>query len=99
MSRSRRYYFFRCFFRKSDEARPRGLRRRFVVAAALVAMEAVAGVRIDVDLAVAAALRLDRLDIRHRDALVLLAEMHLHRHLRLLVGELRDLAAVVGDRA
>src|SRR4051812_18250746 len=79
-------------------ALPRELRRAFVVAAALIAMEAMAGIRINVDFAVRTLL-LDDLDVGHRDALVLLAEVHLHRNLRLLVGELGDHAAVVSDSA
>src|SRR5579863_3331960 len=60
-------------------------------------MKTVPGVGIDVDLAIAAAFLLDRLDVAHRDRGVLLAEMQLCRHLRLLVGILGDLAAVIAD--
>src|ERR1700736_6343986 len=69
---------------------------RLVVARALLADEAVAG-RIDVDVAVRPLLA-DDLDVRHRDRLVLLAEMQLGRYLRLLVGILGDLPAVEADR-
>src|SRR5216684_7217038 len=79
-------------------ALPGGLGARLIVAPALVAMEAVLGAGIDVNLAVAAALALDRVDVAHRDRGVLVAEMHLGRHLRLLVGVLGDLAAVIADR-
>src|SRR5215207_7340736 len=68
-----------------------------VEAAALVAMEAMAGVLVHVDIDVRTLL-LDRLDIGHRDAGILLAEMQLHRALRLLVGEGDDAAAVITDR-
>src|ERR1700742_4642317 len=61
-------------------------------------MEAVAAIRIDEDLAVAAALLFDRLHGGHRDAGILLAEVKLRRALRLLVGEVDDAAAVVADR-
>src|SRR4051812_41335317 len=61
-------------------------------------MEAVAALRIDVDLAVTAALLLDDLDVGHRDALIFLAEVQLHRAFRLLVGEGDDAAAVIADR-
>src|SRR5262245_42367152 len=67
-------------------ALPGGLGARLVEAAALVAMEAVTGDRVDEDLAVAAALLLDHVHVGHRDGLVGLAEMHHHGHLRLLVG-------------
>ena len=60
-------------------------------------MEAVLRVGIDIDLAVAAAFLLDHLDVAHRNRSVLLAEMHLHRHFRLLVGVLGDLPAVIAD--
>src|ERR1019366_10504204 len=68
-----------------------------VVTGALVAIKAVRGPGIDVSVR----LRLLLLDARHhihRDAFVLLAEMHLQRAFRLLVGELADHAAVIGDR-
>jgi hypothetical protein len=69
-----------------------------VEAAALVAVEAVLRVGIDVDLGIAAALLLDDLDVGHRDRGVFFAEMHQGRDLRLLIGVLGDLAAVVADR-
>src|SRR5207248_3839165 len=58
----------------------------------LVAMEAVTG-GIKVKFAIGS-LGADRLDVRHRDALVLFAEMHLRGAARLLVGGFGDLAAV-----
>ncbi len=78
-------------------ALPGELGARVVEAAALVTVEAVLRFGIDEDLAVAAALLLDDLDVGHRDRGILFAEMHQQRHLRLLVHILRDLAAVVGD--
>src|SRR5215510_3915574 len=80
-----------------ERARPGDLRGGLVVAGALVAMETMRRVRIGIDLALRA-LPFDHLDVAHRDALILLAEMHLHRDLRLFVRELGDLAAIVGDR-
>src|SRR5262249_40309430 len=77
-----------------ERALPRHLRARLVKAAALVAVEAVAGVLVDVDVAVEALL-LDDLDVAQRNALVLVAEMHLRRAARLLVREGDDPAAVV----
>src|SRR6185503_19755105 len=79
-------------------ALPGEIAARLVEAAALVAMEAVATAWIDVDLAVAGTLLLDGLDVGHRDAGILLAEVQLHRALRLLVSEGDDAAAVIADR-
>src|ERR1700744_2732976 len=76
---------------------PRLLARRLVVAAALVAGEAMAGALVDVDVAIPALL-LDQGDVGHRDRLVLVAEVQLRRNLRLEVDVLGDLAAVVADR-
>src|SRR5262249_22420818 len=64
-------------------ALPGGLGACLVKAPTLVAMEAVRGAGIDVDLAVAAAFLLDDLHVAHRDRGVLVAEMHLCGHLRL----------------
>src|SRR5262249_14936231 len=69
-----------------------------VVACALVTMESMRCIRIGVDLA-RRALALDNRDVAHGIALVLFAEMHRHRHLGLLVGDLGDLAAVIGNRS
>src|SRR5262245_34718279 len=76
---------------------PRDLRARLVVAATLVAMEAVAGILVHVDVAVGALL-LDGLHVAHRDALILVAEMELRRDPRLLVREGDDATAVIADR-
>jgi len=68
--------------------------RAIFVAAALVAVEAVAG-RVDVDLD---ALRVGRphlLDVAERNGVVLLAEMHQHRASRLLLRDRADAAAVI----
>src|SRR5713101_9876196 len=69
----------------------------FVVAAALVAGEAVAGV-VDMNFHIRTLL-LDDLDVAHRDRMILVAEMQERRNLRPPVGILRDGAAVVTDRA
>src|SRR6185437_10078414 len=82
---------------KSERPLPGGFCRRLVVAAALVAKKAVPCARIHKDLAIAAALLFDQLDVGHRDRSVLFAEMQLRRHLRLLVDILGDLAAVITD--
>src|SRR6266568_7545501 len=81
-----------------ERTRPGDLRGCLVIAGALVAMKSMRRVRIGVDLTLRT-LALDYRDVAHRNALILLAEMHLHRHLRLLVGELGDLPAIVGDRS
>src|ERR1700730_452314 len=92
---------FQMFLEEIRGALPGRLGARAVEAAALVAMEAVLRVGVDVDLAVAAALLLDRLDVAHRDRGVLLAEMHLGGDRRLLGGVLGDPPAAIanGSRA
>src|SRR5216684_1416100 len=77
---------------------PRHVAAVLVEAAALVAMEAVAGVLVDEDFDVGPLL-LDDLDVGHRDAGILLAEVKLGRALRLLVGKGDDAAAVIADRS
>src|SRR5262249_56411259 len=89
--RRARSSLFQVFLEKIHGARPGRLGARAVEAPALVAVEAVLRVGVDVDLAVAAALLLDYLDVAHRDRGILVAEMHLRRHLRLLVGILGNL--------
>src|SRR5204862_238385 len=81
---------------KRLRAAPGNIRARLVEARAFITVEAVAGTLVDVDLAVGALL-FDRLHIRHRDALVLVAEMHLRRTCGLFIGECGDPAAVVAD--
>src|SRR5438477_7917787 len=78
-------------------ARPGGIGAGLVVARPLVAMEAVLRARIDEHLDLRS-LGLDGLDIGQRNPGVLLAEMQLRRHLRLVVSEARDGAAVIADR-
>ena len=82
-------------FQKCRRALPGDLGCVGVVAAALVAMKSVAGALVDIDLAVGTFL-LDDFHVGHRDALIGLAEMHLHRAFRLLIGERNDAAAVIG---
>src|SRR5438105_3152935 len=77
--------------------RPRRLGCLFVIARALIAMKSMAGIGIRVDFGLRSFFP-DGLDVAHRNALVLLAEMHLDRHFRLLVSEFRDLAPVIGNR-
>src|SRR5579859_574443 len=67
-----------------------------VVAGALVAVEAVAGiVEMDRNLRIA---RADLVDVGQRDALILLAEMQQGRNLGRAIEELADLSAVIADR-
>src|SRR5215510_7488503 len=77
---------------------PRGLGTRFMKASALVAMETVRRACVDVNLAVTTALFLDHLDVAHGDRCILIAEMHLRGHLRLLVDILGDLSPVIAHR-
>src|SRR5512139_54049 len=95
-ARARRL-LFQMLLEEVHGALPRGLGARLVEAPALVAMEAVLRIGIDEYLTVAAALLLDHLDVAHRNGSVLLAEVHLRRHFRLLVGILGDLPAVIAD--
>src|SRR4026209_2019098 len=74
-------------------ALPREIAGFLAVARALVAIEAVRRIRIGVDLG-PRRLLLEGHEPGHRDAVIFFAEMHLHRALRLLVGELADHAAV-----
>src|SRR5215510_10051013 len=67
------------------------------IARALVAVEAVRRVWISVGFRLWLLL-LDLVHDRHRNAIILLAEMHLQRAFRFLIGELADHAAVEGDR-
>src|SRR5262245_30739802 len=90
--------FLQVLLQEVQGALPSRLGAGVVEAAALVAMEAVLRIVIDEDFAVAAALLLDGLDVAHRDRCILLAEMHHERDLRLFVGVLGDLAAVIGNR-
>ena len=59
--------FLQVLLQECGRSLPGELGRRFVVAAAFVAKEAVLRVGIDVDLTIAAALLLDRLDVAHRN--------------------------------
>src|SRR5580698_1008400 len=92
-----RSLFFQMLLQERCRALPSEFGGRLVVAAALVAMKTVLRVGIHVDLAIAAALLLDDFDVAHRDRRIFLAEMQLRRHVRLLVGVLGDLAAVIAD--
>src|SRR6476469_7872659 len=67
------------------------------IARALVAVEAVRRVRISVGFRLRLLL-LDLVHDRHRNAVILLAEMHLQRAFRFLIGELADHATVKGNR-
>src|SRR6266566_4427649 len=81
----------------SQRASERLLVGGFVVAAALVAGEAVAGV-VDMNFHIRTLL-FDDLNIAHRDRMILVAEMQERRNLGLFVDIPRDGAAIVTDRA
>src|SRR3954469_21476706 len=81
-------------FQEGDGALPRDFRALRVVAAALVAIEAVAG-RIDVDLDAARMGGAQLVDVGERYGMVGLAEMRQHRAFRRLLRNRSDAAAVV----
>src|SRR4051794_20602973 len=80
-----------------EAARPGEVGAGLVVAGALVAVKAVLRAGIDVDLDIGP-LALDDLDVGQRNAGVLFAEMQLRPHLRLVIGEADDGAAIIADR-
>src|ERR1700738_3535713 len=82
---------------EAEAARPGDVSAGLVVARPLIAVESVLGARIDVDIDVGP-LGSDGLDVAERNACVLFAEMKLGRHVRLVVGEADDGAAVIADR-
>src|ERR1700726_3185956 len=82
---------------EAEAARPGDIRTGLVVAWPFVAMEAMLRARIDVDLDIGP-LGADGLDIAERYARVLFAEVQLRRHVRFVVGETNDGAAVIADR-
>src|SRR5215469_13054889 len=78
-----------------EAAAERQLRRAGIVAAALVAIEAVpSGIDMERDLGMRSA---HLLHVGHRDALVGLAEVQHDRHARLLVGMRSDRPAIITD--
>src|ERR1700682_5068369 len=83
---------------EAEAARPGDIGTGLVVARPLVAMKTVLRSRIDVDLDLGP-LCADGLDIGERNARILFAEMQLRRHLRFVVGETNDGAAVIADRS
>src|SRR5260370_13117071 len=82
---------------KFHAARPGDVGAGLVVTRPLVAVEAVLRAGIDVDLDVGP-LGADGLDIAKRNPGILFAEMQLRRHLRLVVGQANDGAALIADR-
>src|SRR5437764_11987706 len=84
-------------FEERDRALARDSRAFGVVAAALVAIEAVAG-RVNVNLDAARMGGAQLLDIGQRDRVIRLAEMRQHRAFRLLLRDRSDAAAVIDDR-
>src|SRR6185312_16781496 len=84
------------FLEEFERALERGLGGLGVVAAALVAAEAVPGL-VDIERDIGPRC-LHLLDVAHRDALILIAEMQHHRYLRLLARVRRHHAAVIAYR-
>src|ERR1700712_8761 len=82
---------------EGEAARPGNVGAGLVVTCALIAVEAVLGARIDMDLDLRP-LGLNGLDVAERNAGVFFAEMELGRHCRLVVGKAQDSAAVIADR-
>src|SRR5262249_46390489 len=78
-------------------AAPRERGTRLMIARPLIAVKAVTGIRMNVDLAIWSFL-LDDLYICHRNTLVLLAEMHLRWTARFFVSERSNPATVITDR-
>src|SRR4051794_29987928 len=66
-------------------------------ASAFVAVEAMAGARIDINLTIRPLL-FDVFDVAHRNALIGFAEMHLRGAARFFTGKGRDTSAVITDR-
>jgi hypothetical protein len=91
---------FRCLQmlgEKAETARPGDVGAGLVVTCARIAVETVLCVRIEVDLDVRS-LGADGLDVAERNAGILFTEMKLGRHLRLVIGEADNGAAVIADR-
>src|ERR1700738_702640 len=78
-------------------ALPRDVRVNLVIARALVAAEAVLRARINENLDIGS-LGANSLDVGERNADILLAEMQLRRHFRLVIGKTNDRAAIIADR-
>src|ERR1041385_2878875 len=89
---------FHVLRQKLRRALPGKIAGVLAVAGTLVAIEAMRRIGVGVDLGLRLFF-LDVLDGRHWNAVILLAEMHLYRALRLFVGELADHAAVERDRS
>src|SRR5260370_34217665 len=86
--------FFQMLGKEVEAARPGDICAGLVVTRPLIAVKAVLGARIDVDLDVGP-LGADGLDIAERNARVLFAEMQLRRHFRLVVGETDTGTAII----
>src|ERR1700738_1539167 len=78
-------------------ALPRDVRVNLVIARALVAAEAVLRARVNENLDVGA-VGANSLDVGERNADILLAEMQLRRHFRLVIGKTNDGAAIIAAR-
>src|ERR1700732_5302350 len=83
--------------KEAEAARPGDVGAGLVVTRPLIAVEAVLGARIDVDLDVGP-LGADGFDIAERNPRVLFAEMQLRWHFRFVAGEANKAPAVIADR-
>src|ERR1700738_1089868 len=92
------FLFLQMLRKERHAARPGDVGAGLVVARPLVAMKAVLRGGGNKDLGVGPCGPDDR-DIAEWDSGVLLAEMQLRRHLRSVVGEAHDSAAVIADRS
>ena len=83
--------------KEREAAGPGDIGAALVITRPFIAVKAVlrAGTDVDLDLG---PLGPDSLDVAQRDACVLFPEMKLGRHVRLVVGEANDGAAVIADR-
>src|ERR1700730_2995482 len=92
------YLLLQMLRKEREAARPGDIGAGLVVTCPLVAMKTVLRSRIEVDLDLGPFCA-DGLDIGERNARILFSEMQLRRHLRLVVGETNDGAAVIADRS
>ena len=83
--------------KEREAAGPGDIGAALVITRPFIAVKAVLRAGIDVDLDLGP-LGPDSLDVAQRDACVLFPEMKLGRHVRLVVGEANDGAAVIADR-
>src|SRR6266446_3924379 len=82
--------------KEREAAGPGDIGAGLVITRPFIAVKAVLRARIDVDLDLRP-LGPDSLNVAERDACVLFPEMKLGRHVRLVIGEANDGAAVIAD--